>query len=91
MGVFGWKKSSPHEIASQHNGFGAFPASSHHGLQITRQSAGHIRLTARQQGGQHITVPQHQPWKGGTVDAMLSAVAGHFSLDRKELIKFLFD
>jgi hypothetical protein len=48
-------------------------------------------LTARQQGGQHITVPQHQPWKGGTVDAMLSAVAGHFSLDRKELIKFLFD
>jgi hypothetical protein len=42
-------------------------------------------------GGHHIAVPQHQPWKGGAVDAMLSAVAGHFSLDRKELIKFLFD
>lgn len=60
------------------------------GYEITRQSGSHIRLTTRQHGEHHVTIPQHDPLKIGTFSAILNEVAKHFSISREELIKRLF-
>lgn len=37
------------------------------GYQITRQTGSHIRLTTTENGIHHITVPNHNPLKIGTI------------------------
>lgn len=60
------------------------------GYGITRQNGSHIRLTTQQNGEHHITVPQHDPLKVGTLSAILNAIAKHFLISRDELVKQLF-
>lgn len=60
------------------------------GYQRSRQSGSHIRLTTRQNGEHHITIPLHEPLKVGTFSAILNEVAKHFLISRDELIKRLF-
>jgi len=61
------------------------------GYAVTRQSGSHIRLTTSEHGEHHVTVPNHDPLRLGTLSAILGAVAAHLSLDRDELLKRLFD
>lgn len=60
------------------------------GYIVTRQSGSHIRLTTEQGGQHHITIPNHNPIKIGTLSAILSDVAQHFNLSREELAERLF-
>lgn len=60
------------------------------GYQRSRQSGSHIRLTTRQNGEHHITIPLHEPLKVGAFSAILNEVAKHFLISRDELIKRLF-
>ncbi len=60
------------------------------GYQVTRQTGSHLRLTTREQGEHHLTIPQHHPLRVGTLAAILADVAEHFKLSREELIKRLF-
>ncbi len=60
------------------------------GYRITRQTGSHIRLTTRRHGEHHITIPQHDPLRVGTLSAILSDVAEHFQITREELIRQLF-
>lgn len=60
------------------------------GYQPTRQTGSHVRLTTRQEGEPHITVPLHPHLKVGTIASILTAVAAHFSLTRDELLERLF-
>ena len=57
------------------------------GYEVTRQSGSHIRLTTQQNGEHHITVPNHDPLKVGTLNAILNDVANHLSLERSEILK----
>jgi len=60
------------------------------GYEPTRQSGSHIRLTTQQNGQHHITIPNHDPLKIGTLNAILTELAQHLSVSKQELIERLF-
>lgn len=60
------------------------------GYSISRQTGSHIRLSTEQNGQHHITIPQHDPLKIGTLAAILTDIAIHFNLSKNELIDILF-
>ncbi len=61
------------------------------GYSVTRQTGSHMRLTSASGGEHHITLPNHDPLRLGTLAAILAAVAVHQALTRDELIRRLFD
>ena len=60
------------------------------GYEPTRQSGSHIRLTTHQNGQHHITIPNHDPLKIGTLNAILTEVAQHLGIPKQEFIERLF-
>ena len=60
------------------------------GYESTRQSGSHIRLTTQQNGQHHITIPNHDPLKIGTLNAIITQVAQHLGIDKQELVDGLF-
>ncbi len=60
------------------------------GYQITRQTGSHIRLTTINKGQHHISIPNHNPVKIGTLSSILSDVAEHFDTNKEEIIRILF-
>lgn len=60
------------------------------GYEATRQTGSHIRLTTHQHGQHHITIPNHDPIKIGTLSAILNDVAHHFNMSKEELLKLLY-
>ncbi len=62
-----------------------------YGYRVTRQTGSHLRLTTFVKGEHHITVPQHQDLRVGTLNAILNDVADHFDISREELITNLFE
>mgnify|MGYP000163472986 CR=1 FL=1 len=60
------------------------------GYRVTRQTGSHIRLTCDQPQVHHVTVPQHNPLRVGTLAAIIADVAAHRRLERDELIRALF-
>ncbi|MEJ0101774.1 MAG: type II toxin-antitoxin system HicA family toxin [Bacteroidota bacterium] len=63
---------------------------SRYGYKTTRQTGSHIRLTTDQNGQHHITIPNHNPIKIGTLSAILTDVAQHFGKTKEELIKLIW-
>ena len=61
------------------------------GYQVTRQTGSHLRLTTSEGGRHHVTIPNHDPLRVGTLAGILGDVAGHFEISRDELIQRLFD
>lgn len=61
------------------------------GYGITRQSGSHIRLTTLVRGEHHLTIPNHDPLRIGTLAAILDSVAAHHGLTREALLKTLLD
>ena len=60
------------------------------GYEPTRQAGSHIRLTTQQNGEHHITIPNHDPIKIGTLSSILQVVADHFQITKEELLRRLF-
>jgi len=60
------------------------------GYSVTRQTGSHIRLTTQENGEHHITIPDHQNLKVGTLNSILTDVAQHFNITRDELIARLW-
>jgi predicted RNA binding protein YcfA (HicA-like mRNA interferase family) len=56
---------------------------------ITRQKGSHIRLT-HHQTNQHLTIPNHNPIKIGTLTGILNEVSNILGISKEELIKILF-
>jgi len=50
-----------------------------------------MRLTTTQRGEHHITIPNHDPLRIGTLAGIIADVAQHFELDRDELLISLFE
>lgn len=61
------------------------------GYQITRQTGSHIRLTTRVHGEHHVTIPNHDSLRIGTLAGILDAVAAHHGVAREELLHRLLD
>ena len=77
----------PHDLNSKDLINGA----SKMGYVVTRQTGSHIRLTTQQKGQHHITVPNHNPIKIGTLSAILSDIAKHFSTTKDDIINQFFN
>lgn len=60
------------------------------GYEVTRQVGSHIRLTTRQKGLHHVTIPEHKPLKLGTLSSILKDIATHFGMTKDELTQLLF-
>ena len=60
------------------------------GYEVTRQVGSHVRITTAQKGQHHITVPNHNPIKVGTLSAILGRIAEHHEISKSELINQLF-
>ena len=56
------------------------------GYEISRQTGSHIRLTTAENGTHRVTIPNHNPLKIGTFAAILDDIAGHFKINRQELL-----
>jgi predicted RNA binding protein YcfA (HicA-like mRNA interferase family) len=60
------------------------------GYKASRQTGSHIRLTTLENGQHHITIPNHDPIKIGTLNKILADVALHIGLSKQELIDRIF-
>lgn len=58
--------------------------------EITRQTGSHIRLTTRINGEHHLTIPNHNPIKLGTLSSILNDIADHLNKSKEQLIEELF-
>ena len=60
------------------------------GYEISRQKGSHIRLThSTDQGSHHITIPDHNPLKLGTLSAIVNEVAEHLQISKDSLLSKL--
>jgi len=50
------------------------------GYHVTRQTGSHVRLSTKENGEHHITIPAHNPLKIGTLAAILSDIETHHKL-----------
>jgi predicted RNA binding protein YcfA (HicA-like mRNA interferase family) len=57
------------------------------GYTVTRQAGSHIRLTTNLNGEHHITVPEHDPLKVGTLSGILNDIASHHKISKEELLQ----
>ena len=61
-----------------------------YGYESTRQKGSHIRLTnSSKPTTHHITIPDHDPLKLGTLSGILNEVSRYLEIDREELLKHL--
>jgi predicted RNA binding protein YcfA (HicA-like mRNA interferase family) len=60
------------------------------GYRISRQTGSHLRLTTTQEGEHHVTIPDHDSLRVGTLSGILGEVAEHFKLSKEELMTQLF-
>ncbi len=60
------------------------------GYAPSRQTGSHLRLTTRERGEHHLTIPLHGALRVGTLGAILGEVAAHFETSREEIIERLF-
>jgi predicted RNA binding protein YcfA (HicA-like mRNA interferase family) len=60
------------------------------GYEKTRQKGSHIRLTTFLEGEHHITIPDHNPIRLGTLSSVLIEIAGHFKKTKDEIANEIF-
>ncbi len=60
------------------------------GYEVTRRRGSHMRLTTNVGGEHHITIPDHEALKVGTLSSILRDVAEHAGVSRDELLGKLF-
>jgi predicted RNA binding protein YcfA (HicA-like mRNA interferase family) len=60
------------------------------GYEITRQTGSHIRLTSHLLGEHHVTIPNHNPLKVGTLAAIIADIATHHKVSKVDIIIKIF-
>lgn len=60
------------------------------GYVVTRQKGSHLRLTTQAGGEHHVTVPDHESLRAGTLNGILKDVAAHAGLERDTVVEQLF-
>lgn len=60
------------------------------GYEVTRQKGPHLRLTTFVNGEHHITIPNHNPLRLGTLGGILRDVAEHDGQTKEVVAEKLF-
>jgi hypothetical protein len=55
-----------------------------------RKEGSHIKITTRRKGEHHLAIPNHDPIKTGTLNAILRQVAEHLDKTKEEVLGELF-
>ena len=61
------------------------------GYEQSRQVGSHIRTTTQENGEHHVSIPNHNPVKVGTLNGIISDVAEHFQISKEEVFTVLFE
>ena len=59
------------------------------GYQFTRKIGSHRRLTTQTGGEHHLTIPNHDPLRPGTLRAILGEVMSHHRLTLEQVLQQL--
>ena len=59
------------------------------GYEFTRQAGSHRRLTTQTGGQHHLTIPDHDPLRPGTLRAILGEVMEHHRLSLEQVLQQL--
>lgn len=62
-----------------------------YGYQFIRQKGSHIMITTHNNGEHHLAIPNHNPLKIGTLNAILKQIANHFGISKEDVIRKLSD
>jgi predicted RNA binding protein YcfA (HicA-like mRNA interferase family) len=60
------------------------------GYQLTRQAGAHMRLTTTNPSEHHVTIPNHDSLRIGTLAAILRDIAEFHGMSRDDLLDVLF-
>ncbi|MBX2947101.1 MAG: type II toxin-antitoxin system HicA family toxin [Cyclobacteriaceae bacterium] len=60
------------------------------GYEVSRQKGSHIRLTCSFPKTHHVTIPNHDPIKVGTLSAILADISVNRNQTKEDLIKEIF-
>jgi predicted RNA binding protein YcfA (HicA-like mRNA interferase family) len=61
---------------------------SNFGYEVSRQKGSHIRLTRKTaDSSHHVTIPNHDPLKLGTLSGIISDVAQHLGIPKEDVLK----
>lgn len=60
------------------------------GYRVTRQTGSHIRMTCDHPEVRHVTIPNHNALRIGTLATIVSEVAAHQRISREELMRRWF-
>ena len=61
-----------------------------YGYEVVSQKGSHIKVTTKQNGEHHLAIPNHDPIKTGTLNAILRQVAEHLGKSKEDIFKELF-
>lgn len=61
-----------------------------YGYEISHQRGSHIKVTTQNGGEHHLAIPNHDPIKIGTLNAILRQVAEHLGKNKEQVFKELF-
>jgi predicted RNA binding protein YcfA (HicA-like mRNA interferase family) len=56
------------------------------GYEVARQKGSHLRLTTQAEGVHHVTIPNHDALRAGTLNGVLKDVAEHAGVSRDEVV-----
>ncbi len=60
------------------------------GYYVSRQTGSHIRVTRDGPPQHHVTIPNHDPLRLGTLNGILNDVAANLKMPRQILVQQLF-
>lgn len=60
------------------------------GYEVTRQKGSHIRLTCLTPNEHHVTIPNHDPIRIGTLSAIVNSIALERNVTKEEIVNLLF-
>ncbi len=61
-----------------------------YGYSTTSQKGSHIKVTTQINGEHHLAIPNHDPIKIGTLNAIIRQVAEHLEKTKEDVFKELF-
>jgi predicted RNA binding protein YcfA (HicA-like mRNA interferase family) len=63
---------------------------SNYGYNVTRQKGSHIRITRVSDTAEHhLTIPNHNPLRLGTLNSIISDAAEHLNISKDEILNSL--
>ncbi|MCY7423137.1 MAG: type II toxin-antitoxin system HicA family toxin [Chitinophagaceae bacterium] len=58
--------------------------------EVTRQTGSHIRISTTLSGQHHVTIPNHNPIRLGTLSSIIHDIADHFNKTKEQVVEELF-